>query len=150
MRWIALPQRRWKTTPPSPSVQLYACSLTLSNVWKCQRLFIWKKQLFNFRIDPIITMKWVYFIVRCFISQENTNKVLHAFTSSRLQHCNGLFSGLEEITIVYLQLIQNAAVRVFHKIQKEWTYFPCSQINALSTNKLQNGFYNYFIGLQIS
>ena len=46
--------------------------------------------------------------VRCFLSQSDSEKLVHAFISSRLDYCNALFAGLPKQTINKLQLIQNA------------------------------------------
>ena len=56
--------------------------------------------------------------VRSFLSQSDSEKLVHAFISSRLDYCNGLFAGLAKQTLNKLQLIQNAAARVLTKTKR--------------------------------
>lgn len=56
--------------------------------------------------------------VRCFLSQSDSEKLVHAFISSRLDYCNALFAGLPKQTLNKLQLIQNAASRVLTKTKR--------------------------------
>ncbi len=44
--------------------------------------------------------------IRCFVSSQDLEKLVHAFITSRVDYCNGLFP---KKTIRQLQLIQNAA-----------------------------------------
>lgn len=46
------------------------------------------------------------------MSQDDQEKLIHAFVSSRLDYCNGLLTGISQKNIKQLQLIQNAAARV--------------------------------------
>ena len=56
--------------------------------------------------------------VRSFLSQSDSEKLVHAFISSRLDYCNGLFAGLAKQACNKLQLIQNAAARVLTKTKR--------------------------------
>lgn len=56
--------------------------------------------------------------VRSFLSQSDSEKLVHAFISSQLDYCNGLFAGLAKQTLNKLQLIQNAAARVLTKTRR--------------------------------
>ncbi len=47
--------------------------------------------------------------IRCFVSSQDLEKLVHAFITSRVDYCNGL---LPKKTIRQLQLIQNAAARI--------------------------------------
>ena len=49
--------------------------------------------------------------VKSFLSQQDLEKAIHAFISSRLDYCNALYVGLSHSSISRLQLVQNAAAR---------------------------------------
>ena len=53
--------------------------------------------------------------VRLFLSLADTEKLIHAFITSRLDYCNALLSGLPKKAISQLQNIQNAAAQVLTK-----------------------------------
>ena len=53
--------------------------------------------------------------VRTFLSQDDTEKLIHALITSRLHYCNALLSGLPKKAIGQLQNIQNGAARVLTK-----------------------------------
>ncbi len=50
--------------------------------------------------------------IRCFVSSQDLEKLVHAFFTSRVDYCNDLLTGLPKKTIRQLQLIQNAAARI--------------------------------------
>ena len=52
------------------------------------------------------------------MSKHDLEKLIHAFISSRVDYCNGLFTGLPKKTIKQLQVIQNAAARVLTKTKR--------------------------------
>ncbi|KAF7659294.1 hypothetical protein LDENG_00000330 [Lucifuga dentata] len=56
--------------------------------------------------------------IRDFMSNKDLEKLGHAFVSSRLDYCNGLFSGLSKKAVRKIQMIQNAAARVRTKTKK--------------------------------
>lgn len=56
--------------------------------------------------------------VRKYLSQKDTESLVHAFISSRVDMCNSLFFGLPQVTLLKLQRLQNAAVRVIFKLRK--------------------------------
>ncbi len=53
--------------------------------------------------------------IRCFVSSQDLEKLVHAFITSRVDYCNGL---LPNKTIRQLQLIQNAAARILTRTRK--------------------------------
>ena len=59
--------------------------------------------------------------IRDFVSQQDLEKLMHAFVSSRLDYCNALLTGLPKKSIKQLQLIQNAAARTLTKSKSENT-----------------------------
>ncbi len=56
--------------------------------------------------------------IRCFVSSQDFEKLVHAFITSRVDYCNGLLTGLPKKTIRQLQLIQNAAARILTRTRK--------------------------------
>ncbi len=56
--------------------------------------------------------------IRCFVSSQGLEKLVHAFITSRVDYCNGLLTGLPKKTIRQLQLIQNAAARILTRTRK--------------------------------
>ena len=56
--------------------------------------------------------------IRHILSQQDAEKIIHAFVTSRLDYCNSLLSGCPNRSIKTLQLVQNAAARVLTKTKK--------------------------------
>ncbi len=56
--------------------------------------------------------------IRCFVSSQDLEKLVHVFITSRVDYCNGLLTGLPKKTIRQLQLIQNAAARILTRTRK--------------------------------
>lgn len=56
--------------------------------------------------------------VRPILSRANTETLMHAFITSRIDYCNGLLSGLPKRSISGLQLLQNSTARVLTKTRK--------------------------------
>ncbi len=56
--------------------------------------------------------------IRCFVSSQDLEKLVHAFITSRVDYCNGLLTGLPKKTIRQLQLIQNTAARILTRTRK--------------------------------
>jgi len=46
------------------------------------------------------------------------SRLVHAFITSRVDYCNGVFTGLPKKIISQLQLIQNAAARILSTTKK--------------------------------
>ncbi len=60
--------------------------------------------------------------IRCFVSSQDLEKLVHAFITSRVDYCNGLLTGLPKKTIRQLQLIQNAAENLSTSHQSSGPY----------------------------
>ena len=56
--------------------------------------------------------------IRKYLSQKDTETLIHAFISSRLDVCNSLFFGLPKYSLLKLQRVQNAAVRTIFSLKK--------------------------------
>ncbi|XP_070840477.1 uncharacterized protein, partial [Chaetodon trifascialis] len=56
--------------------------------------------------------------IRHILSQNDAEKLVHAFVTSRLDYCNSLLSGCPNSLLNILQLLQNAAARVLTKTRK--------------------------------
>lgn len=63
-------------------------------------------------------------LFRKFLSKESTETLIHAFTTSRLDYCNGLFYGLLNSLILKLQRIQNACARMVCSVPKFYHFTP--------------------------
>ena len=50
--------------------------------------------------------------IKPILTTQDLEKIIHAFVSSRLDYCNGLYSTLSSSSIHRLQLIQNTAARI--------------------------------------
>ncbi|XP_059203563.1 uncharacterized protein LOC131982996 [Centropristis striata] len=56
--------------------------------------------------------------IRHILSQNDAEKLVHAFVTSRLDFCNSLLSGCSNKSLKPLQLVQNAAARVLTRTKK--------------------------------
>ena len=56
--------------------------------------------------------------LRPLLTLPDAEKLVHAFISSRLDYCNGLFFGIPGKSIQKLQYIQNSAARVLKRVRK--------------------------------
>ena len=56
--------------------------------------------------------------LRPYLSEENTNKLVCCFVTSRLDYCNSLLAGLPNSKLSRLQQIQNNAARLVKRISK--------------------------------
>ena len=52
------------------------------------------------------------------LTQADTEKLVHACITSRLDYCNALFTGLSKKNLNRLQIIQNSTARVLTKTKK--------------------------------
>ncbi len=70
--------------------------------------------------------------IRCFVSSQDLEKLVHAFVTSRVDYCNGLLTGLPKKTIRQLQLIQNDDTRILTRTRTSLELLINSkQVNAL-------------------
>ena len=53
--------------------------------------------------------------IRCLLTQSDSEKLIHAFISSRLDYCNSIFPGITMKNLKILQLCQNSAARMVSK-----------------------------------
>ncbi len=56
--------------------------------------------------------------VKPFLNCTDLEKATHAFISSRLDYCNGLYVGVSQSSLNHLQLVQNAAARLLTNTRK--------------------------------
>ena len=77
---------------------------------------------FNSHIKTIIKSAYYHLKnisrIKGLMSQQDLEKLVHAFVFSRLDYCNSVFTGLPKKSIRQLQLIQNSAARVLTKTKE--------------------------------
>ncbi|XP_070556586.1 uncharacterized protein [Ptychodera flava] len=56
--------------------------------------------------------------IRQLLDKSTTEKMVHAFITSRLDYCNGLLYGINKIQLQRLQSLQNAAARLISRTRK--------------------------------
>ena len=56
--------------------------------------------------------------IRKYLSRESTEKLVHAFISSRLDYCNSLLYGIPEYQIIKWQCVMNASARLIYRAHK--------------------------------
>ena len=83
-----------------------------------KNLGVWLDSRLNMEKHISYTCKSAFYMlynlrhIRRYLSQENTETLVHAFISSRLDYCNGLLFGLPDSQIIKLQRCQNACARL--------------------------------------
>ena len=55
---------------------------------------------------------------KCYLSPSDLGRVIHAFITTRLDYCNGLYMGIDQSQLRRLQLVQNAAARLLTNTKK--------------------------------
>ncbi len=96
--------------------------------------------------------------LRPFIRTSDTETLIHAFVSSRLDYCNAIFIGLPATSIARLQYIQNSAARILTRtklsahitpILADLHWLPVAYCikfkNILLTFKALNGLAPYYL-----
>ena len=77
--------------------------------------------------------------IQKYLSQEDCEKLIHAFVTSRLDSCNSMLHGLPEYSISKLQRIQNTAARLVSKTKKSDHITPVlAACSPLASHKIQN------------
>ena len=56
--------------------------------------------------------------VKPFLSFNDFERVIHCFITTKLDYCNALYVGVSQASISHLQLVQNAAARLFTRTRK--------------------------------
>ena len=56
--------------------------------------------------------------IRKYLSQSDCERIIHAFTTSKLDYCNAILYGLSQAQLDKLQRIQNTAARIVSKTKK--------------------------------
>ena len=96
--------------------------IRLNNVVKYLGVYLDSSLNFITHINKITSECYMYIrkikSIRKFLSQNDCEALVHAFISSRIDMCNSLFLGLPKATLLKLQRIQNAAVRVIFNVRK--------------------------------
>ena len=85
--------------------------------------------------------------VKGLMCQQHLEKRIHAFIFSRLDYCNGVFTGIHKKSIKQLQLIQNAAARVLTNTKKNTSHDSSSEVLTLASCASKNRFQNTHVSL---
>ena len=74
----------------------------------------------------VASFYYVYNIrrIRKYLSQQSQQTLVHAFVTTFLDYCNGLFYGLPDCLLNKLQRVQNACTRLIFKEQKLYRVTP--------------------------
>ena len=70
----------------------------------------------NSHINKVCNASFYY--LQHFLSRDSSETLIHAFVSSRLDHCNSLLYGLPQVQIDKIQRVQTAAARLNFKKSK--------------------------------
>ena len=89
--------------------------------------------------------------IRKYLSTQTTEILIHAFVTSKLDHCNSLLYNVPKNVIKKLQSVQNAAARLITR-SSVITSFPSSSIftGNLFLNELNSRFYYLPLKLCVS
>ena len=87
-----------------------------------RNLGVWIDNTFIMKPRVIKTCKSPFFHlhnirrIRKYFSRDSTEKLIHAFVSSRLDYCSGLLHGLPKHLISKLLIVQNTAARIVYTL----------------------------------
>ena len=91
-----------------------------SSIDPIRNLGVWIDNTFSMKPHVINTCKGAFFHlhnirrIRKYLSRDSTEKLIHAFVSSRLDYCNGLLYGLPEKLISKLQRVPTTVARIVY------------------------------------
>ncbi len=100
------------------SIASHFDSLSLKTSNQAKNLGIIFDSNLSFKKHISIVTKTAYYhlrnisTVRDILSPSDSEKLVHAFVTSRLDYCNSVFAGLPKSSIKHLQRVQNAAARM--------------------------------------
>ena len=104
------------------SMQLQALQLKTSDQARNLGVIIDSKLNFKNHIKTVTKSAYYHLKnisrIKGLMSQQDLEKLVHAFIFSRVDYCNSILTGLPKKSIRQLQLIQNAAARVLTKTRR--------------------------------
>ena len=59
--------------------------------------------------------------IKAYLPQSDLERVIHAFITSQLDYCNALYTGIDQLQLCRLQLVQNSAARLLTCTKKHIT-----------------------------
>ena len=102
---------RFHPMPDIGHIQLLLVLSALHLVTLFDSIFSFEEHIKNICKSSIYHLRNIAKI-RKYLSQDTCEILVHAFISSKLDHCNSLLRGLPKYLIARLQAVQNAAARV--------------------------------------
>ena len=104
------------------SIKLKSCALSSKDQVKNLGVIFDSNLNFKAHISNVTKISFYHLRnivrVRGFLSQTDTERIMHAFITSRIDYCNALLSGVSKTEVARLQLVQNAAARVLTKTKR--------------------------------
>ena len=107
---------RFSLANPIPSIKVGDCSITPSNEVKDLGVTLDRHLTLKTHINNICrsASRSIHQIgkIRNFLSRSATERLIHAFVSSKLDYCNSILLGLSSYELEKLQRLQNTAARL--------------------------------------